>query len=347
MTFTTNLADALTAYVSNSTFSSLFILTDENVYKNCFTATSLQKLVDTKNVFILPQGENTKNIDTCIFIWNELNRLGADRKSLIINLGGGMITDLGGFIASTYKRGIRFINIPTSMLAMIDASVGGKNGINLGHYKNQIGTITQPGEVFVYPLFLETLDRRNYLSGFAEALKHGFLEGRELLETAYTFAQMEINKPFIAFLKRNIEVKERIVAKDPLEKGDRKALNLGHTVGHAIEALSHEKNTPLLHGEAVAWGLAAELYISHLTYNFDEATAKNFETFVQNYFVKPDLAYTDIDKLMDYMQQDKKNEHGKINFTLLNDIGNFKTDCVVEKEIIIESIKKIIALCQQ
>ncbi|MFO7862930.1 MAG: 3-dehydroquinate synthase family protein, partial [Salinivirgaceae bacterium] len=242
---------------------------------------------------------------------------------------------------------IRFINIPTSMLAIIDASVGGKNGINLGHYKNQIGTITQPEEVFIYPTFLETLDLRNYLSGFAEALKHGFLDGAELLKTAYTFVQMEINEPFITFLKRNIAVKEQIVAKDPLERADRKALNLGHTVGHAIEALSHEKNTPLLHGEAVAWGLAAELSISQQIYNFDKDAVEYYTTFVKTHFVKPHLAASDIDKLMIYMQQDKKNENGKINFTLLANAGNFKTDCVVEKEIIVESIIKIIALCQQ
>jgi 3-dehydroquinate synthase len=268
--------DILAQLIEKKNYSSIIALTDSNTNTNCTPVISKSISKYAIQTLTIPAGENTKNIDTCIHLWEQLNEMGADRHSLLINLGGGMITDLGGFIATTFKRGMDFINIPTSMLAMIDASIGGKNGINFGSYKNQIGTINQPIEVIISPIFLSTLDERNYLSGFAEAFKHALLDSSDSIKSTIPFINPTYTEAsFNNFLEKNISIKEHIVKIDPMEKADRKALNVGHTIGHAIESLSHKKQKPLLHGEAVAWGIVAELKLAELVlgkYNYKNLT---------------------------------------------------------------------------
>lgn len=341
MRFVTNIDDALSTFLKGSNYSSVFLLTDHNTNRHCMPMIAATKKKYISHVFNVQAGESTKNIDTCICIWTDLNNYGADRSSLLINLGGGMITDLGGFVASTYKRGIDFLNIPTSMLAMIDASVGGKNGINLGVLKNQIGTINDPVDVFVFPDFLKTLDRRNYLSGYAEALKHGFLDGIAQLNLSYQFSDPLIDSRFLSFLESNIAFKQRIVDKDPQERVERKMLNFGHTVGHALESLMSKKGNPVLHGEAVAWGMAAELYLSAKQYGFPENIMLDYMVFLKETFTKLPFENNDVPFLLQMMNQDKKNRDGIIKFALLSNLGEYVIDCSVEESLIINALKAI------
>jgi 3-dehydroquinate synthase len=347
MIITQNPNSTLTSLLDGQAYSSIYLLTDSNTHTKCMPviADSIEKF--NIQTLTISAGENTKNIDTCIYLWEQLNEKMADRHSLLINLGGGMITDIGGFVASTFKRGMSFINIPTSMLAMIDASIGGKNGINFNSFKNQIGTINEPNEVIISPIFLKTLDRRNYLSGYAEALKHALIDGYD----AYTYTASFIsptytNEDFTEFLQKNISIKERIVAKDPTEKADRKALNIGHTIGHALESLSHQKNNVMLHGEAVAWGVIAELKLAEIQYKKTPKILTDVESFISKNYSTPPMVKGDFTELLSLMKQDKKNYKSEINFTLLKEAGEFEINQTATEEQIIESLKYICKLCK-
>jgi len=338
MKFLSGIVDELERFLSKQAYSSVFVLTDANTNKHCLPKVESVLKKFGAHVFNLSAGEITKNIDTCISIWEDLNRLGADRSSILINLGGGMITDLGGFVATTYKRGIDYLNIPTSMLAMVDASSGGKNGINLGALKNQVGTITSPTDVFIVPSFLNTLDRRNYLSGFAEAVKHGFLNDVNQLKRSYNFVEFRLGDEFTDFLKTNVSIKQIIVAMDPFEKAERKMLNFGHTIGHAVESLTANSANPLLHGEAVAWGMAAELFLSVSMYGFPQHLMTEYVDFLRHNFEAPLLQINDIQSLMELMRQDKKNRGGQIRFSLLRDVGTFVYDAVPDEKAIGDAV---------
>ena len=347
MIFTHDLNTALKGVLNSNRYSSAFVLVDKNTQKHCLSL--LHKSVKQKisGTLTVNAGEITKNIDTCIFLWNELNKLGADRYSILINLGGGMISDLGGFIASTYKRGIHFINLPTTMLAMIDAAIGGKNGINLGRMKNQIGVINEPDELIIFPGFLETLGRNNYLAGYAEALKHGLIKSEKAFENTLEFATPDLkSEKFIEFLKENMSIKEEIVAIDPYEKADRKALNLGHTIGHALEAISHQKGKPMLHGEAVAWGTIAELFISQKLHALNGYYLEQMTALIQKHYPEPTFSLNDKEELLAIMRQDKKNFGETIRFTLLSAPGKYIVDQPVSENTILESLKHIKSLCQ-
>lgn len=347
MIITQNPDNSLASILDKQNYSSYFILTDSNTINKCLPVVSNVLQKHNYHTLTIPAGENTKNIDTCIYLWEQLNELGADRHSILINLGGGMITDIGGFVASTFKRGMQFINIPTSMLAMIDASIGGKNGINFGSYKNQIGTINQPLEVIVSPVFLDTLDKRNYLSGFAEALKHALLEGHTaLLNTKPFISPKYTDNLFTEFLEKNISIKERIVQKDPTEKADRKALNVGHTIGHALESLSHKTANPLLHGEAVAWGIIAELKLSELIFSIPSKVLPEVESFICDHFPTPTILEEDFAELMTLMKQDKKNYKSEINFTLIKNAGEYIIDQTATEQQILNSLQYICQLCK-
>lgn len=339
--------DILAPLIEKQNYSSIFILTDSNTNTKCLPVISNSISKYHIQPLTIPAGENTKNIDTCIHLWEQLNEKGADRHSLLINLGGGMITDIGGFVATTFKRGMQFINIPTSMLAMIDASIGGKNGINFGSFKNQIGTINQPLEVIISPIFLATLDERNYLSGFAEALKHALLSSQEAINDTMPYVKPTYtDKSFNDFLAKNISVKEYIVAKDPLEKADRKALNVGHTIGHALESLSHKKQEPMLHGEAVAWGIVAELRLAELVFGINLKILSEVESFIAKHYKKPSMSEGDFDELILLMKQDKKNYKSEINFTLVKEAGNYIINQSANIEQITNSLKYICELCK-
>ena len=298
-----------------SNYSQVAILVDENTKRDC-----LSKLPQIENALIIEikSGEEYKNISTCNFIWEQLTINNFDRNSLLINLGGGVIGDMGGFCAATYKRGLEFIHIPTTLLAMVDASVGGKVGIDFKGFKNQIGIFNNPNAVLIYPKFLETLAENELKSGFAEVVKHALILDNslwlKLKNTPFTDLDWE------DIIDTSVQIKNKIVLADPFEKGERKKLNFGHTFGHAIESYYLEKGTPISHGEAVFMGMILETKISDLS----ETDKNEIKNYVLSNFALP---YTPKkSSLHKFLINDKKNQNGKINFTLLNGIGNCSLD---------------------
>jgi 3-dehydroquinate synthase len=329
----------LNSFIEENKYSNIFILVDTHSNEYCLTR-FLPFLATEKTIEIIEieAGESEKNIHTCVEIWSILTELGGDRKTLMINLGGGVITDIGGFVASTFKRGIDFIHIPTTLLAMVDASVGGKNGVDLGNLKNQIGVINVPKLVIIDTEYLGTLPQNEMRSGLAEMLKHGLIfdagywEGfRELSEVDFA--------DFDALIYRSIEIKNEIVMQDPTESGIRKALNFGHTLGHAIESyfLENEYKKNLLHGEAIAAGMILESYISWQKKLITAAEYLDIKNTINAVFETIIFEENDLKPILDLLIHDKKNEYGKIQFALLDGIGNIKINQEVENELIIKS----------
>jgi len=294
-----------------SEYSEVAILVDENTRRNC-----LNKLPKTDNskVIEIKSGEKNKNISTCNFIWQELTNHNFDKDSLLINLGGGVIGDMGGFCAATYKRGIDFIQIPTTLLAMTDASIGGKLGVDFLALKNQIGLFANPKSVLIYPDFLESLPLDQLKSGFAEVLKHALISDKNLWNEILNTSFEKLNWNEIILL--SVEIKNKIVLSDPKEKGERRKLNFGHTFGHAIESFYLKKSTPILHGQAIALGMLIESKMSNLS----ESEKVEITAFILSNFTLP---YNPAkNQLIDFMRNDKKNSDEKINFTLLDGIGS-------------------------
>jgi 3-dehydroquinate synthase len=291
---------------------------------------------DAATDIVIKAGEQHKNLQTVQRIWKTLMKHHADRNAWIINLGGGVITDLGGFVASTYKRGIRFINVPTTLLAMVDAAIGGKTGIDFGGAKNQIGTFAEAEAVLVDPVFLSTLPRREILSGMVEMLKYGFIADAKLLG---------INlENYQDFILRAGEIKREIVKEDPHENGLRKILNFGHTLGHAIESHSLTTDQPLLHGEAVAMGMCAALWLSVKQLGLDKKVLQNFEKQLPMLLAEADVALseTDIEPIMSYLAHDKKNKGEKPQFVLLEAVGKPVWNVEVEPEAIKTALEYVI-----
>lgn len=331
----------LNKHLQNFNPSRQFVLVDSNTHTYCLPA-FLSKLENTDNLEIIEMdaGEKFKDLDTCSGVWKAMSELGGDRKSLLINLGGGVVTDLGGFVASTFKRGIPFINVPTSLLAMVDASVGGKTGIDLGNLKNQIGVINQPQLVLIDSNFLDTLPKEHMRSGLAEILKHGLIADEsywDKVSSLKTLNKNDLNE----IIKESIAIKSTVVSKDPFEHNLRKILNYGHTLGHAIESyfLTHPKKKTLLHGEAVAAGLILESYISSELLNFPKKKLNEITLVILDIFGKIAFEPEDLSKIFELMKFDKKNEHGTINFVLLKDIGKAQIDCTVPTQILEKSFK--------
>ena len=330
----------LTKYISGTNPSMIFILVDSNTHNNCLNI-FLQQLETnvTIEVIEMEAGEEHKNIDTCSGIWETLSELGADRNSLIINLGGGVVTDLGGFVASTFKRGVKYINVPTSLLAMVDASVGGKCGVDLGNLKNQIGVINQPEMVLIDSNYLSTLPANEMRSGLAEILKHGLIANEAYWEKATNLEALTL-EDLDSLITESIEIKSKIVQIDPTEQSIRKTLNYGHTLGHAIESyfLTNPNKIKLLHGEAIAAGMIMATHISFKTVGFPEKKLKNITSKINELFPKINLLEADYEKVLDLLKFDKKNSHGNINFVLLKDIGEAKLDVIVPNELLIEAM---------
>jgi 3-dehydroquinate synthase len=321
--------------------SKIFILVDENTENHCLPYLLKKAGFETiPETIIIPEGEAHKNIATCLNVWETLSDKGADRNSMIINLGGGVVTDLGGFVASTFMRGLSFINIPTSLLAMVDASVGGKNGVDLGHKKNQIGVIALPEMVILDTEFLKTLPKEHIVSGIAEMLKHGLIHSKAYWERIKN-VDVSDNSTFNELIWDSIEIKKEIVTKDPLEKNLRKTLNYGHTLGHAIEShfLEASNKDPLLHGEAVAVGLILATYISNELLSFPKETLEEVTHSIFNYFPKQSFTQNDIAAIINLMAFDKKNRNGKVLFVLLEDIGHHKYNCEVNNELIYKAFE--------
>ncbi|MCX2574965.1 3-dehydroquinate synthase [Pedobacter sandarakinus] len=334
--FESNLT-ALKALLERNTYSKVFILADEHTSEICLPV--FQSLMDDFADFDLIEtsaGEENKNIDFCIGIWKTLLDFGADRKSLLINLGGGVITDMGGFIASTYKRGIDFINIPTTLLSQVDASVGGKTGIDIDHVKNMVGTFSLPKMVFIETQFLTTLPQRELLSGFAEMIKHGLIYDKAYYEELKT---SNYQTPSAAHIYRSVEIKNEVVTIDPQEKNLRKILNFGHTIGHALESysLDHDEN-PLTHGEAIAIGFVCEAALSIKNSTLTKSELKDISEYILSLYPKYDIKEESFDSLLALMQSDKKNEDGNILFSLLETTGKCTFNCRVADSDILSSL---------
>ena len=315
----------------------LFIITDEHTHQLCLPQLQATTLINHAFEIVIGAEDVHKNIETLTTVWQALCDNGATRHSLLINLGGGMVTDLGGFAAATFKRGMSYINIPTTLLAMVDASVGGKTGINFNGLKNEIGAFAPANSVLIDTQFLRSLDHENIISGYAEMLKHGLISTTAHWAELLSFDMHTINYDLLRTLVgQSVQVKEDIVEQDPFEHGIRKALNLGHTVGHAFESLALANNTPVLHGYAVAWGIICELYLSHLKVGFPKDKMRQTIQFIKDNYGVFFFDCKQYDALYSYMLHDKKNKSGIINFTLLKDIGEISINETADKETIFE-----------
>ncbi|WP_337632572.1 3-dehydroquinate synthase [Prevotella sp.] len=334
-----NLERDLVSAISECEHDRIFVLTDETTQQLCWPKIKNFKALKDSTPIIIKATDTHKNLDTLSQVWQALSNGGATRHSLMINLGGGMVTDLGGFAASTFKRGIDFINIPTTLLAMVDASVGGKTGINFGGLKNEIGVFSDSRFVIINTQFLDTLDHDNICSGYAEMLKHGLISDERTWAELVTF---DLENPDLSKLQRmvadSIKVKERIVETDPHEHGIRKALNLGHTMGHAFESFAMRRGTPILHGYAVAYGLISELYMSARKTAFPTDRMHQTVRFIRENYGTINITCDDYPTLIELMHHDKKNTSGIINFTLLGNVGDIRINQTANEEEIKEAL---------
>ena len=316
----------------------IFVLVDETTNKLCWSLVKDYLCLKDAQTIIIGATDRRKNLDTLVHVWESLQQGKATRHSLLINLGGGMMTDLGGFAASTYKRGINFINIPTTLLAMVDASVGGKTGINFGGLKNEIGIFNDAEFVLLDTNWLRTLDEENIRSGYAEMLKHGLIADDTMWAELINFNLAQPNlRQLASMLNKSVRIKERIVTEDPHEKGIRKALNLGHTFGHAFESWAM-KRQPVLHGYAVAFGLIAELYLATTQTDFPTERMRQTVNFIRAYYGSLPITCNDYPELIELMHHDKKNRGNEINVTLLGGIGDIRIDQTITEEDIKEAL---------
>ncbi len=333
-----HLAETLGKALDKCAYDKLFVLTDEHTRELCLP------LVDTclpagRELITIAPGDCHKNLETLAYVWNELSNRKGTRRSLMLNLGGGMVTDLGGFAAATFKRGITYINIPTTLLAMVDASAGGKTGINFNGLKNEIGAFSPARFVLLDTEFLRSLDDENIRSGYAEMLKHGLISDTEHWAELLNFDPARPDYDALrSLVSRSVSIKERIVEQDPREKGIRKALNFGHTAGHAFESLALKQGRPRLHGYAVAWGIVCELYLSCLRTGFPKDKLRQTVQFIKETYGTFDFDCKQYDRLYEFMTHDKKNESDAVNFTLLADVGDIRINQTAGREEIFEML---------
>ena len=312
-------------------YSKVFILVDSHTAIDCLPILKIEKLVD---IITIPASEENKNSTQLLKIWEVLTTNFADRKSVLINLGGGMITDIGGFAASCYKRGIDFINIPTTILAQVDASIGGKTGIDFAGYKNQIGAFSFPIQTIIAPLFLDTLPQREYKSGIAEMLKHYLIADENAFTTFVNSTKISDEQ-----IENAIAIKLKFVEADPMEKNIRKALNFGHTIGHAIESFLLNKNEDILHGEAVAAGMICESFIAYKKGLITIENLVQIKEKIDEIFPLIPIHENDFDAIIGYALQDKKNENSKVNFTLINGIGDYLINQTADSLLMKDALK--------
>lgn len=334
----THTLQQLADFIKKGRYSKVFVLTDELTSRHCLPV--IQPVLDQLpgyDLIEIASGEENKNIDFCIGIWKMLVDFGADRHSLLVNVGGGVITDMGGFAASTYKRGIDFVQVPTTLLSQVDASVGGKTGIDLNHIKNIIGTFTSPKAVFIVQEFLDTLPKRQILSGMAEMLKHGLITDADYWND---LVQQGMKTPTQEQIYQSVAIKNRIVMEDPHERGFRKALNFGHTIGHAVETYSLENDTVhLTHGEAIAMGMICEAWLSHKKSTLSAEELKQITDVISSWYPKYYLDESCHTLLHELMRKDKKNKGTEINCTLLTHIGECSIDHICTEEELCDSLK--------
>ena len=338
--FTTDAGMVLAELLDGTQHEDIFIVADKH---NVLFCDRLFEKVDwlPSHVTVLDCGEENKSVESVSRIWMMLSKQGARRSSILVCVGGGVVTDLGGFAASTFKRGMRCINVPTTLLAQVDASLGGKTGFNFNGLKNEIGTFSIPEKVIIDTRFLNHLPVRERMSGFAEMIKHGLLSNREYLIRLLNLEHQETTQEYmLELIRRSVTIKNEIVTRDPREQGLRKVLNFGHTIGHAIESLSIMQGSPLLHGEAVALGLVAELYLSVKEKGFPEEIYREVRNFVKQHY-PPYPLMNHVDTLYELMLHDKKNERWGVNFTLLSGIGEFSLDNYCSKDLVVEALSQV------
>jgi 3-dehydroquinate synthase len=328
------------------------ILADEHTRRHCLPLLAA-RLPAAAPVIEIPAGEAHKNLETCQYVWQEMLRLGLDRRGLLVCLGGGVAGDLGGFCAATYLRGISFAQVPTSLLAMADSSIGGKVGIDFKHVKNIIGVFSDPAAVFIHPEFLKTLPPAELYSGFAEIFKHALIADAGLWKQLVCLEDIG-RADWLSFLPASLRVKQRIVEADPHERGLRKALNFGHTIGHAVESLSLQRVAEserepsveaLRHGEAVALGIICESWLSWKCSTLSEADLSEITGFVLRFYKPFPIPDNDFPQLLDLMRKDKKNIRGRINFSLLPGIGDVATDQYCGEDLVLDSLRYYREVC--
>ena len=336
--FTEELND-LVEYIDSEGFSYIYILVDENTNKHCLPWLTglLGNEIRTYSILEVPAGESSKELEICGSLWASLTEEEADRNAVFINLGGGMICDLGGFVASCYKRGIQFINVPTTYLAMVDAAIGGKCGIDFMGFKNQIGLFSLAKKTFIFSNFLQTLSQSELKSGFAESLKHGLVADKDLWNS------LDLNSINLNTIHKSAQVKIDIVLKDPFDKHERKSLNFGHTIGHALESYFLEIGKPQAHGFCVAAGILGESFISMKIEKLSIEEFQEIEIKIDEIYNRLTFKLDSIPIIIDKMRNDKKNENGRINFTLLNGIGNTLINQTVAEDLIVEALTNCIS----
>ncbi len=331
-----DLQKALSEAIAECKHDKLFVLVDETTKQLCLPLIASFGCMQEAQCIVIGATDTHKTLDTLSHVWAELQRMGGTRHSLLINLGGGMVTDLGGFAASTFKRGLAYINIPTTLLSMVDASVGGKTGINFGGLKNEIGVFNNANCVILDTTFLRTMDTENLLSGYAEMLKHGLISNEQTWAELLNLDLNDLDK-LGDLVEKSVAVKQRIVIEDPTEHGIRKALNMGHTVGHAFESLALERK-PILHGYAVAYGLVVELYLCCVKTGFPQDKMRQTVGLIKENYGKMPITCDDYPKLIELMHHDKKNVGTDINFTLLGGIGDIRINQTATEEEIKEAL---------
>ncbi len=327
---------ALRYFVEEGAFSSIFVIVDENTKEHCLPVLQTYLPDTALNILQIPAGEQHKHIQTCQSLWQQLMDYKADRRCLVINLGGGVIGDMGGFVAGTFKRGVQFVQVPTTLLAQVDASIGGKLGIDFAGVKNSVGLFRNPEAVFIDPVFLKTLPTREVRSGFAELVKHSLIGSPEQWSQIRTITQLDADH-WPSLITPSLLIKKEIVESDPFERGRRKALNFGHTIGHAVESFYLNSEQPLLHGEAVAIGMICEAFLSQENLGLNQQELEVIKQFITNTYDQVQIDPAIFPTLVEYMLNDKKNENGIINFTLINAIGKFEINQQASREQIIQS----------
>ncbi len=327
--FTNHVAEAIDEAATRISPSGIFVLVDRNTEDTVLPRMqAMSKAVGSARVISIAPGDDNKTVEALTHVWKELSDNGATRSSLLINLGGGMVTDLGAFAASTFKRGIPYINVPTTLLAAVDASVGGKTGVNFNGLKNEVGTFSSARLVVISTVFFNTLSMTQLRSGYGEMLKHALIDSEAAFSAllGYHVEQLDSDR-LLALLRDSVAVKQSIVDRDPYESGLRRALNLGHTVGHAFESLAIERKSPIPHGYAVAFGLVVAAILSHMKLGFPSDRLHRLADYVRGNFGAYAVTCDDYPRLLDIMSHDKKNlTNDTYNFTLLRAPGDVVTD---------------------
>ncbi|UJP64676.1 3-dehydroquinate synthase [Mongoliitalea daihaiensis] len=327
--FSQNPAQDLQHLISQMGYSGIGVITDTNTVKYCYPLIQ-EALPESHALMTFQAGEAHKNLQTCTQIWQWMTDQGFDRKALVINVGGGVVGDMGGFCAATYKRGIRFINVPTTLLSQVDASVGGKLGIDFQGFKNHIGVFTEPETVLVADLFLQTLPKEELRSGYAEVLKHGLIANVNYFRSLRKSNWEE--QDWRTIIEKSIAIKRDVVDKDPKESGLRKILNFGHTIGHALESFYLDGPKHLLHGEAIAAGMIAEAFLSHQKAGLALSDMNEIIPSLLEVYGKISIDSDDVDQIVALCKQDKKNVGSSVRFSLLRKIGQCDYDIAVSEE---------------